>query len=179
MRRLSRLVLTAAGLVAASIVAPSPAIASIAHPGVVNPDPANYTPNVMDDGVGKSALFALAQSAGTLFAGGNFQRVTDAAGTTSYSRTNIMGFSATTGAMSTTFAPDVAGQVWAIEPSGASLYIGGTFTTVNGVTRRGVAKIDATTGAVDPVFNAKLTSGRVTEIRLVNRRLIIGGTFPK
>lgn len=179
MRRLSRLVLTAAGLVAASIVAPSPTIASMAHPGVVSPDPANYTPNVMDDGVGKSALFALAQSAGTLFAGGNFQRVTDAAGTTSYSRSNIMGFSATTGAMSTTFAPDVAGQVWAIEPSGASLYIGGTFTTVNGVTRRGVAKIDATTGAVDPVFNAKLTSGRVTEIRLVNGRLIIGGTFPK
>lgn len=69
-----------------------------------------------------------------------------------------MAFSATTGAMAS-FAPSVNGAVWAIEPSGSSLYIGGEFTTVNGVARRGVAKIDATTGAVDTAFDASLPSG--------------------
>ncbi len=70
-------------------------------------------------------------------------------------------------------------QVFALLAVDNSLYVGGEFGTINGIARRGVAKIDITTGAVDTVFNARLGSGRVTEIRMVNGRLIIGGTFPK
>jgi hypothetical protein len=176
----SRLALIAAIAAMGGLVAPPPAVASISQPTVVSPDPANFTPNVKDDGVSHSAVYALAQSGTTMYAGGLFQKVTNAAGTATYTRTNIMSFSASTGAM-TKFAPNVNGQVWAIEPSadGSSLYIGGTFTSVKGVERHGIAKIDATTGDVDTAFNAKLASGRVTQIRLVNGRLIIGGTFPK
>jgi hypothetical protein len=47
------------------------------------------------------------------------------------------------------FAPSVNGEVWAMASDGASLWIGGTFTSVNGVARRGVAKLNPTTGAVD------------------------------
>jgi len=176
-----RLAAASAVLATAALVAPPPAAGtSIAHPTVVSPDPANFTPNVKDDGVSHSAIYALAQSGTTMYAGGLFQKATNAAGTTTYTRTNLMAFNATTGAM-TSFKPNVNGQVWAIEPSadGKWLYIGGTFTSVNGVARPGVAKIDAATGAVDKAFDAKLTSGRVTQIRLVNNRLIIGGTFPK
>jgi hypothetical protein len=61
-------------------------------------------------------------------------------------------------------------------PAGVSP--GGTFTSVNGVARRGVAKLHPTTGAVDTAFNAKLTSGKVTELALTGGRLIAGGTFP-
>jgi hypothetical protein len=50
----------------------------------------------------------------------------------------------------------------------------GTFTSVNGVARRGVAKLHPTTGAVDTAFNAKLTSGKVTELALTGGRLIAG-----
>ncbi len=178
MRQVSRLFSAMAALAVGAFLTPVPAGASIALPGVVSPDPANFTPNVKDEGVSHSAVFALAESGGILYAGGRFQTVTDAVGTTSYLRENLMGFSATDGTM-TSFAPDVNGQVWAIEPSGTSLYIGGTFTTVNGVPRQGVAKIDAATGALDPTFNASLPSGNVTQIRLVNGKLIVGGTFPK
>src|SRR5215470_5167674 len=38
----------------------------------------------------------------------------------------------------------------ALSPDGTALYLGGQFTTVNGVTRTDLARINATTGAVDP-----------------------------
>ena len=139
---------------------------------LVSTNPVNYTPNITNGAAYKSA-----QANGTLYVGGSFTSVTATNGAT-FTRNHILSFNASTGAVSS-FAPNVNGAVWAIVPSGSSLYIGGTFTSVNGIARRGLAKIDATTGAVDQSFNAGLTSGSVTEAALVNGRLIISGTFPK
>jgi hypothetical protein len=60
--------------------------------------------------------------------------------------------------------------------SGSSVYIGGGFTTVNGVTRKAIAKLDLTTGALDPAFTPAL-SGRVSDMQLNNGVLVIAGTF--
>jgi len=144
---------------------------------VVSTNPVNYTPNITNGAAYKSA-----EANGMLYVGGSFTSVTAAAGTTptgTFTRNHILAFNAATGSISTSFAPNVNGDVWAIVPSGTSLYIGGSFSSVNGVARRGLAKIDATTGAVDTSFNAALTSGNVTEGALVSGRLIISGTFPK
>jgi len=144
---------------------------------VVSTNPVNYTPNITNGAAYKSA-----EANGMLYVGGSFTSVTAAAGTSpsgTFTRNHILAFNAGTGSISTTFAPNVNGDVWAIVPSGTSLYIGGSFSSVNGVARRGLAKIDATTGAVDGAFNAGLTSGNVTEAALVSGRLIISGTFPK
>lgn len=166
----------AACLVLTSLVGAPPGTASIAHPRIVSADPANFTPNVEDDGVvGHTSVDALAQIGDTMYAGGLFHRVDNAARTTSYTRQNLMSFSATTGAL-TSFAPAVDGKVFALAATDTALYVGGYFTTVNGVARRGVAKLDPTTGAVDPAFNARLR-GAVQEIRLVGGRLIVGGKF--
>ena len=157
--------------VVVTVVGASPAIGR-----VVSTNPVDYTPNVNDGQVYKSA-----EVNGTLYAGGTFTSVTAAAGTTpagTFSRSNLFAFDAATGAISTTFAPVVNGEVWAISYSGGALYIGGTFTTVNGVARRGLAKIDATTGALDPAFNANL-DGDVKESSVVWGRLVISGTFAK
>jgi Domain of unknown function (DUF5122) beta-propeller len=155
-----------------------PALGSIAQPSVVSDNPANYTPNVIDDGVvNPTSVDALAQIGDTLYAGGAFHLVKNADQTVSYTRNNLMGFSATSGAMSA-FAPDFNGKVFALAVSGNSLYVGGYFTTVNGVSRRGLAKIDATTGTVDTAFNANL-NGDVQEIRMANGRLFVGGNFTK
>jgi hypothetical protein len=146
---------------------------------LVSTNPANYTPNVKDDGVsGHSAVYAQASQGNTIWAGGKFARVTNASGSISYNRSNLMSFDATNGAMNG-FAPNVNGQVWAIEVSGSSLYVGGTFSSINGVQRQSIAKIDATTGAVDTAFNANLAGGRVSQIRLVNGRLFVSGLFSK
>ena len=154
---------------------PGVAAASISHPTVVSADPANFMPHVVGSG---TAVYALQQLGSTMYAGGEFSTVENAARTTTYSRSNIMAFDATTGAMAS-FAPSFNGAVWAIVSDGASMWVGGYFTNVNGVARRGVVKIDPTTGAVDPAFNAGFGSGRVTDLRLVNGRLIVGGVHPR
>ena len=106
-------------------------------------NPANFTPNVESDAaVGKPAVHALEQLGGTVYAGGKFRSVSDSSRTTTYVRHNLMSFSATTGAL-TSFTPEFNGTVWAIEATGSSLYVGGDFTTVNGVTARKLVKLDA------------------------------------
>ncbi len=176
----SVLVVLGAGLMLISL--PGAAGAAVpAHPGVVSANPANFTPNVIDDAaVSNAAVYALSQSptGSTIFAGGTFRTVRRADSASNITRFNLMSFDATTGAL-TSLAPNFNAAVWAIEASGNSLYVGGDFSTVNGTTRRAIAKINATTGALDPTFNAAIPSGNVTAAHLVNGRLIVSGTFPK
>ena len=63
---------------------------------------------------------------------------------------------------------------------GDSVYVGGSFGTVDGVSRPAIAKLDAQTGALDTDFTPSgMASSRVSEIRLVDGRLVVGGTFKK
>ncbi len=171
---------TAAGGVATVLlVAMSPGAAvgsSLTHPDVVSEDPADFTPNLQpDDAVPYPDVYALNQLGDTMYAGGDFHTVADVAGT-AYTRTFAMAFSATTGAI-TPFAPVLDGRVWAIEVSDSAVYLGGQFTRVNGFSRPGIVKLDAVTGRVDRTFVTPIQGGRVSEIRLVNGRLIVGGSF--
>jgi Domain of unknown function (DUF5122) beta-propeller len=174
-KRTLRTTLVALSLSMVVAAVPTVASASIALGVVVSTNPANFTPNVASGAVHK-----LLQVGGTMYAGGTFSSVSTPAGVSpggTFARSNIVAFNASTGVVSTTFAPSVNGEVWAMATDGASLWIGGTFTSVNGTARRAVAKLNPTTGAVDPAFNMNLASGKVTELALVNGRLIAGGTF--
>jgi hypothetical protein len=160
----------------AAVLTGGTAGASPAIGRVVSTNPVNYTPNI-----NQGAVFKMAEANGLLYAGGSFTTVTAAAGTTpqgTFTRNKILAFNAATGSISTAFAPSFNGDVWAIVPSGTSLYVGGNFSSVNGVARRALVKIDAATGAVDQTFNAHLT-GNVSEAAIVNGRLIVSGVFPK
>ena len=68
-------------------------------------------------------------------------------------------------------------------PSTNSVYVGGEFTTVNGIARVAVVKLDATTGTVDPVFAPSIRSGRITDLKLVTiggiTHLIVAGNMGK
>jgi hypothetical protein len=168
--------LTVAALVAVGLPHAS---ASISQATVVKDNPADYTPNVQDDAtIDNAAIYAFSQSSATMYAGGTFRTVRNAPRTVTYTRYNLMAFNATNGAL-TSFAPNLNGPVWGLATSGNAVYVAGEFTTANGVARRGIVKLDGTTGAVDTAFNAALPSGKVTEVRLVGGRLLIGGTFPK
>lgn len=97
-------------------------------------------------------VYALALKAGTLYAGGAFTVV----GTGS--RSGLAAFDTQSSTL-TGWAPRVGGgDVRAIALSNADppvLYAGGSFTTVNGSTRGGLAAVDTKTGAlVDPWTNA-------------------------
>lgn len=174
-----RFIATALCMTAALVAPALAATASIAQSSVVSPSPATFTPHAINGGgVTNATVYAFAQVGTTMYAGGKFNLVQDSSRTTTLNRTNLFSFDATNGAI-TSFAPTTDGPVWALASDGTSLYVGGNFSTINGVARRGVAKINLSTMTVDPTFNASFKSGEVTEIRLVNGRLLVGGTFPK
>lgn len=174
-KRTLRTTLVAIGL--GLVVATVPAVAGAAPAlgVVVSANPANHTPNVAS-----GAVYKFVQVGGTMYAGGSFSSVSTAPGVSpggTFTRNNLVAFDPASGVIRS-FAPNVAGEVWALASNGTSLYVGGTFATVNGVARRGVAKLDPVTGAVDTAFNANFGSGRVTDAAVVGGRLLVAGTFP-
>jgi len=174
-KRTLRTTLVAIGLGLVVATVPTAAAAAPALGVVVSDNPANFTPNVAS-----GAVYKFVQVGGTMYAGGGFGSVSTAPGVSpggTFTRNNIVGFDPASGVIRS-FAPNVAGEVWALASNGTSLYVGGTFATVNGVARRGVAKLDPVTGAVDTAFNANLASGNVTDAAVVGGRLLVAGTFP-
>jgi beta-propeller uncharacterized protein DUF5122 len=141
---------------------------------VVGTNPANFTPRVTTG----TAVYKLLQVGSTMFAGGDFTRVQNSARTSTYNRQNLFSFDAATGVMKPLSVTFDAGSVGGMASDGISLWVGGTFHTVNGAARPRLVKLNATTGAVDLAFNAHLT-GAVEDVQLVNGRLIIGGKFAK
>jgi hypothetical protein len=162
-------------LAAVALAGSTPTFGAVPHTSVVSADPADFTPHVDGGAARRPAVHALAQSGRTMFAGGAFGTVADADQSRSVPRDNLVSFDATTGAIRR-LAPNVEGTVYALQPAGRWLYVGGDFARVNGVQRRGIARINATTGAVDAGFNARL-DGRVNEVRMVGSRLLVGGSF--
>lgn len=59
---------------------------------------------------------------------------------------------------------------------GSRLFVGGTFTTVDGATHKGVAALQATTGALDRSFKATV-QGSVMSLATDGTNVFVGGTF--
>lgn len=164
-------------LISGSIGATAQA-APAAGVAVVSPDPADYTPHVVANAAGPTiAVHKMIKVAKTMFAGGEFTQIQNADRSITYDRANLFSFEANSGVVSP-LSISIDGPVWALASDGTSLYVGGTFSTVNGVARRGLAKLDRLTGAVDPAFDAQL-DGSVREAQVVAGRLIVGGEFTK
>jgi hypothetical protein len=174
--RLALSTVTVLGLVAGLCAA---AGAQTRHPSVVDDNPANTTPHLADDGSGaQPRVLALARRKGIIYAGGLFSKVSSPQRRFTKERRNIAAFKAKTGAF-TSFAPKVNGPVWSVRTTRNAVYIGGAFTKVNGIRRPGLAKLKPKTGKVDRSFKAPFDRGRVTDLALVDGRLIAAGTFPR
>ncbi|HKN91302.1 MAG TPA: hypothetical protein VJ622_13590 [Acidimicrobiia bacterium] len=106
------------------------------------------------------------------FAGGTFASVNGTA------RANLAAFDTTTGALVPGFVANSDKTVRAIEPSadGSSLYVGGLFKKVNGLSRSRLAKLNATTGAVDGAWAPK-ASGEVKALAVAGGQVYAGGAF--
>lgn len=162
--------------------------AAMLHPEVVQKAPAAFTPElVATESVKRPRVEAIAQIGATIYAGGLFMRVALPAGGPSYARDNFVAFDATNGTLKSLADPGYSdpvfdGPVIAIAALGSSLFVGGQFMTVNGVSRPRLAKIDANTGAVDTAFNAKFKGGRLWDLDIwdgpngSSPRLIVGGS---
>src|SRR4051812_18692597 len=168
--------MAALGLVGAmlSTSAPAQAVQST-QPNLVSAKPVDWTPGV-DDG----AVRAIVQVGNTIVLGGTFTSVTPVGGV-STSRPYLLAFNATTGALSTTFAPTVDGPVDALvaAPDGQSVYVGGEFANVNGVKSKGLARLRLSDGGAVTGYKIVVVNGNVLDLKLSGNRLWIGGNFTK
>ena len=174
-RRVLRAPLVSAGalVLAAVSVALTPAAADTPHPTVVSDNPANYTPALLQPaGQPKPIADAIAVSGNTVAVGGRFAQVSQNG--TTYNRQNLVLFDADDGQVRASL--DANNRVWAAAASGGWIYVGGQFTSIGGVAKRSIARINATTGQVDPGFTSAVR-GRVNVLVVGNGQLYAGGSF--
>jgi WD40 repeat protein len=185
-------------LVALVVVTLSPARAGdLALPGLVTDQPAGYTPNVVggacyDPTVATQCrqVHAYARLGDTIFVGGSIDVVRKANGTSAGTFGNVFAVNLTSGAVDASFHPLLKGthgvydgtvNAMVVSPDGTSLFIGGDFRTVNGVTARGLIKWNLATNSLDTTFSPRIgadgSSTSVTSLAWVGQELWVGGYF--
>lgn len=152
---------------------PASATQPVALDNLVSDDPANFTPNVLDGEVDKIVKFG-----DTVIISGRFSQVQESTGTT-LSRQNIVAFNATTGAIDPNFNPTINGQVqgMALNASGTVVYVGGLFSTVNGVASSRVAALRLSDGSLLSTFKPPVLDALVEDIALRGNALYVAGAF--
>ncbi|HEY7280209.1 MAG TPA: laminin G, partial [Actinomycetota bacterium] len=99
-----------------------------------------------------ASVWALATAHGVLYAGGDFTSIRPPGsplGTNEVAVNHIAAFDTSTG-NPVSFAPDIDGNIrsMTVSPDGSTLYVGGTFSHVNGVYRSDAAAFNTSTGAL-------------------------------
>ncbi len=158
------------------VLAPSgPAHAVQTHQNrLVSQTPVSWTPSAVD-----GSVQSIVQIGNTIVMGGDFTQVEAAGSSTPVSRPNILAFNATTGALSTTFLPQIDGKVEALLPSadGKSVYVGGDFHTVNGSATKSLTELSLSDGTTVTAFKTPSNNGKVKDLRLAGGNLWVAGSF--
>ena len=116
---------------------------------------ADALPTVQIDGV----VWSQAIVGNTVYAGGSFANARPAgaaAGTNLTPRSNFLSYSLTTGALNTSFVPNLNGQALAVaaSPDGSRVYVAGQFTVANGSSHLRIAAYSTATGQLVTTFTA-------------------------
>ncbi|MGL4258029.1 MAG: PKD domain-containing protein, partial [Microbacterium sp.] len=177
-----------ASILAVGVLIAAGLVATVADPAAAAPGPApieqrnaqtvtaDHLPTVqIDSGV----VWTQVISGSTVYAGGSFSNARPAGaapGTSLMPRSNILAYNITTG-VATSFAPTIEGTVksLAVSPDGATLYVGGSFTRVNGQTRFNVAAFSTATGALLTTFQPAIGGSYVNAIVATNTTVYFGG----
>jgi len=164
----------AAALTCATLPGATPAAADMAQPAVVSANPVNFTPHVLD-----GTVWAFAVVGDTVVVAGNFTKVQDSTRRTVVARKNIFAYGLRDGALRS-FAPAVDAAVYTLAPGPRNtVYLGGSFKTVNGAAQRGLARVAVSDGARISGFGASINWGDVRSLKSRGNRLYAGGTFTK
>ncbi|MDQ0079666.1 chitodextrinase, partial [Arthrobacter oryzae] len=142
---------------------------------------ADALPTVQIDGVVWQQVIV----GNTVYAVGNFSSARPAGaapGTQTVPRSNMLAYNLATGVLDTTFAPVLNAQALtvAVSPDGSRVYVGGSFTTVNGATAYRVAALypagSPNAGQMIPGFQPYVDS-RVNAIVATDTAVYLGGWF--
>ncbi|MGY1618560.1 PKD domain-containing protein [Geodermatophilus sp. SYSU D00691] len=169
------LVAAALGMVGPEVAkADSAPPASAAQPTTVSADP---LPTVQVNGVVWSQVVV----GNTVYVAGRFTRARPAgaaAGTQEVVRNNLLAYDIRTGALVTSFTPDLNAQAMVVtaSPDGSRIYVGGDFTVANGQARSRIAAYDTATGALVTTFRPSVNS-QVRAIAVSSQHVHFGGSF--
>jgi PKD repeat protein len=176
------LVLTTAFAVVAATLVASPAMADTRPLDPTNPASpttvsADALPTVQIDGV----VWQQVIIGDTVYAAGKFTTARPAGsapGVNTVPRNNILAYSLSTGKLITSFAPSLNDEALSIaaSPDGSRVYVGGSFTQVNGASVWRIAALNATTGQLITSFLPK-PAGPVRAIVATATSVYMGGLF--
>ncbi|MDQ3257026.1 MAG: fibronectin type III domain-containing protein [Acidobacteriota bacterium] len=123
-------------------------------------------------------VYAIERIGNTIYIGGGFTTLRSPDGSQMVQRSRLAAFDATTGAL-LSWNPGANRNVRALQQSsdGTGLFVGGQFTNIAGVSRRGFAEINTLTGALVGSFNTKVGGGNVYAIDRSGTEVFIGGDF--
>ncbi len=138
--------------------------------------PGNTSPAWQTNGT----VRGIAAANGVVYVGGEFTSVRppgSPAGSGEVGRNRIAAFNASTGALITSFNPNLNGAVRTIttSPDGSILYVGGDFTSVGGTPRNRIAAFTTATGALRPW--APNPNNRVSGIAATASTVYVAGSF--
>jgi Ricin-type beta-trefoil lectin domain/Domain of unknown function (DUF5122) beta-propeller len=123
---------------------------------------------------------------GTVYVGGAFTTVNGASHHGLVQLQVTPGNAATDGKVVTAFTGHVGTTVHSLAFSASALYVGGQFSTVDGAKEEGIARLNATTGALDTTFGMSIATPAVSGLPLKvaalsltpdGKTLAIAGTF--
>ena len=164
---------------ASAAVSPGP-VSPVANRDRTNGVTADALPTAQMDGV----AWTQAIVGSTVWVGGSFANARPAgaaAGTQQVTRNNLLEYNMTTGNLiSPSVPPNLNAQVKAVtaSPDGTRVYVGGQFTTADGVAHNRIAAFNASTGALISSFSPSLDSS-VYAIAATNSTVYVGGTFSR
>ena len=164
----------AVGAGTAALGAP-PAAAGVPQSTLVNAVPSLETPEVLD-----GTVQALAQVGDVVVLGGTFTHVADR-GEPYLVRSGLAAYDRTTNRLIRTFSPVLDGQVNALlpGPDPGTVYVGGSFRTLDGVPAMRLVLLDLSTGRAVSTFRPPDIDRPVQALGRYGDRLYVGGTFTR
>lgn len=161
----------AAVLALVGLVAPSAPHASAADSA--------YSTDARPGWGANNTVYTIDVEADRVYIAGAFTRVINPDTGTTVLRYRVAAFDAASGELITSFQPVVDGVIRAIDVSpDGTVYLGGKFTTVNGVSQPRLAAVDAS-GELVPGWSPAVSTGTVRDLSLVGDSLFVAGTFAK
>ncbi len=168
-------VMRRSGRVGVVMVAALLAVGALGLPGV-GAAPVAFSPTPVAGWSTNGPVYAVLIVGDTVYAGGNFTQVRGPGGSPTMARSRLAAFDIHTGAVRAGFSADANDVVRSLATDGTRLFVGGSFTTIKGVSRSRLAAVDLSSGAVNTGFSAN-TNSHVYALRVSQARLFVGGSF--
>ncbi len=183
LRRLVPAVATAAAL--AAPVGGATGIAGT-HTAVVRISPSSpeqrviVTPTPRSTWIPNNTVYALATDGTYVYLGGSFTTLTSPTTTAFQTHARLARVNLATGLPDPSWTPSVDGDVraLAVDPASSTLYLGGSFATVDGTARTDLAAV-STAGSGSLLGLNRVPNGDVRALLLDGSGLVVAGSFTK